>query len=231
MRSLSPSTQTTSTSTFGPTITERRLQSSVTVQDGETVALGGLIQDTNSNTKNGIPLLSDIPVIGAVFGTTDRNVQRTELLVLLSPKNHSQCHGCARRDRRLRHPAAYVAERQHTRALREVGPVTPHGTIREDSRRRSTPGGRAGAIALILVIWVLTSGAARAPRSPPIRAVLRVGFARSPRSRQLQASADAGTRLAVMGLLDPIVAARWQADGRIYNRQYAGRKYCHHHRG
>ena len=82
----SPSTQTTSTNTFGPTITERRLQSSVTVQDGETVASGGLIQDTNSNTKNGIPLLSDIPVIGGVFGTTDRNVQRTELLVLLSPK-------------------------------------------------------------------------------------------------------------------------------------------------
>ena len=62
------------------------MQSSVTVQDGETVALGGLIQDTNSNTKNGIPLLSDIPVIGAAFGTTDHNVQRTELLVLLSPK-------------------------------------------------------------------------------------------------------------------------------------------------
>jgi general secretion pathway protein D len=80
------SAQTSSTSTFGPTITERRLQSSVTVQDGETVALGGLIQDTNSNTKSGIPLLSDIPVVGAAFGTTDRNVQRTELLVLLSPK-------------------------------------------------------------------------------------------------------------------------------------------------
>jgi general secretion pathway protein D len=81
-----PSTQTTATASLGPTITERRLQSSVTVQDGETVALGGLIQDTNSRTKNGIPLLSDIPVIGAVFGTTDHNVQRTELLVLLSPK-------------------------------------------------------------------------------------------------------------------------------------------------
>ncbi len=74
------------TSSFGPTITERRLQSSVTVQDGETVALGGLIQDTNSLTKNGIPLLSSIPVIGAAFGTTDHNVERTELLVLLSPK-------------------------------------------------------------------------------------------------------------------------------------------------
>jgi general secretion pathway protein D len=73
------------TATFGPTITERRIQSSVTVQDGETVALGGLIQDTNSVTKGGLPLLSDIPVIGAVFGTTDRSVQRTELLVLLAP--------------------------------------------------------------------------------------------------------------------------------------------------
>ncbi|HEY3919308.1 MAG TPA: type II secretion system secretin GspD [Stellaceae bacterium] len=82
----SPSTTSSSTTSLGPTITERRLQSSVTVQDGETVALGGLIQDTNSNTKNGIPLLSDIPVIGAAFGTTDHNVQRTELLVLLAPK-------------------------------------------------------------------------------------------------------------------------------------------------
>jgi general secretion pathway protein D len=74
------------TSSFGPTITERRLQSSITVQDGETVALGGLIQDTNSLTKNGLPLLSAIPVIGAAFGTTDHSVQRTELLVLLSPR-------------------------------------------------------------------------------------------------------------------------------------------------
>ena len=79
-------TNASTNTSLGPTITERRLQSSVTVQDGETVALGGLIQDTKSLTKNGLPLLSDIPVIGAAFGTTDRNVQRTELLVLLSPK-------------------------------------------------------------------------------------------------------------------------------------------------
>jgi general secretion pathway protein D len=77
---------TNSNSSLGPTITERRLQSSITVQDGETVALGGLIQDTNSLTKNGLPLLSDIPVIGAAFGTTDHSVERTELLVLLSPR-------------------------------------------------------------------------------------------------------------------------------------------------
>jgi len=79
-------TSNAQTNALGPTISERRIESSVTVQDGETVALGGLIQSTNNMTKNGIPLLSDIPVIGSAFGSTDRNVQRTELLVLLSPR-------------------------------------------------------------------------------------------------------------------------------------------------
>jgi general secretion pathway protein D len=80
------SVATGATSTLGPTITQRRIESTVTVQDGETVALGGLIQDTNSITKDGLPVLSDVPVLGALFRSTDRNVARTELLVLLSPK-------------------------------------------------------------------------------------------------------------------------------------------------
>jgi general secretion pathway protein D len=77
---------TTSTNSFGPTIEQRRIQSTVTVQDGETIALGGLIRDSNSLTKTGLPLLSDIPVIGALFRQTDKSYARTELLVLLSPK-------------------------------------------------------------------------------------------------------------------------------------------------
>lgn len=76
----------TTTSSLGPTISQRRILSTITVQDGETVALGGLIQDTNSLTKSGLPLLQDIPLLGAAFRSTDRNVARTELLVLLSPK-------------------------------------------------------------------------------------------------------------------------------------------------
>lgn len=78
--------QTAATNSLGPTITQRRIQSTITVQDGETVALGGLIQDTNSLSKTGLPLLSDVPVIGSAFRSTDRSVQRTELLVLLSPR-------------------------------------------------------------------------------------------------------------------------------------------------
>lgn len=69
-----------------PTIEQRKIESTVTVQTGETVALGGLITNQKSNTVNGLPLLSDIPVIGPLFRSTDHSTTRTELLILLSPK-------------------------------------------------------------------------------------------------------------------------------------------------
>jgi general secretion pathway protein D len=56
------------------------------VHDGETVALGGLIKDTNSHGRDGLPYLSQIPYIGALFGSTDNKDDRTELLVLLTPR-------------------------------------------------------------------------------------------------------------------------------------------------
>jgi general secretion pathway protein D len=77
----------TTTSTIdSPTITERRIVSSVVTQDGETIALGGLILDKQDNERSGIPLLSDIPVLGPLFRSTTKSRGRTELLVLLSPK-------------------------------------------------------------------------------------------------------------------------------------------------
>jgi len=56
------------------------------VKDGEMIALGGLISDQVTTTANRIPLLGDIPYLGALFGSTSRTVQRTELFVLLSPR-------------------------------------------------------------------------------------------------------------------------------------------------
>jgi general secretion pathway protein D len=69
-----------------PTIQQRKFVSSVVVRDGETIALGGLIKDSTSRSKNGIPFLSQIPVAGALFSTTDNVKSRTELIVLLSPR-------------------------------------------------------------------------------------------------------------------------------------------------
>ncbi|MGH8183494.1 MAG: SPOR domain-containing protein, partial [Rhodanobacteraceae bacterium] len=68
------------------TIANRSLSTEVAVQSGQTVLLGGLIQQTDSNTDNGVPFLNRIPVLGRLFGTTDRNKTRTELIVLITPR-------------------------------------------------------------------------------------------------------------------------------------------------
>ena len=100
--------------------------------------------------------------------------------------------------------------------------MTP-GTIR-GAGNGSQASLRDRGFALILVIWVLAllallgAEVATDSRSAAVVSRNRVDLA------QLQASADAGITLAVMGLLDPVVAARWQADGRVYDRQYAGRQ-------
>lgn len=78
---------TTDTSNLdSPTIQQRRVESTVSVRSGETIALAGLIQDRDENGRRGLPILSSIPVIGGLFGTKTRLVGRTELLVLMTPR-------------------------------------------------------------------------------------------------------------------------------------------------
>jgi general secretion pathway protein D len=68
-----------------PTISQRLVSSTVAVQSGETVALGGLITDNRDRSRSGVPVLSSIPVIGVLFSSRNRVNARTELLVLLTP--------------------------------------------------------------------------------------------------------------------------------------------------
>jgi general secretion pathway protein D len=65
---------------------QRQLSSRVAVRSGETIVLGGLIRDNSTRGKQGIPLLHDLPVVGHLFGTTTIDTNRTELLVMLTPK-------------------------------------------------------------------------------------------------------------------------------------------------
>ena len=74
-----------STQRQSPTISTRRIATTVAVRDGEVIALGGLFSSTKNFGKNGIPFLSQIPVIGGLFGTQQNTERRTELIVLLKP--------------------------------------------------------------------------------------------------------------------------------------------------
>jgi general secretion pathway protein D len=72
--------------TLTPTIQQRRISSSVAVQSGETVVLGGLIQDSRDRKESGVPLLRRIPGLGFFFGAKENDKSRTELLVLITPR-------------------------------------------------------------------------------------------------------------------------------------------------
>jgi general secretion pathway protein D len=85
-QSVSDVVTTTSSTINSPTISQRRIVTSAIVQDGETIALGGLIIDNRNNSRSGVPVLSDIPILGALFRTTTKSNARTELLVLLTPR-------------------------------------------------------------------------------------------------------------------------------------------------
>lgn len=77
---------TTTSGIDSPTISQRKIKTSVVVTDGQTLALGGLIQQSKNTVKSQVPGLGDIPVAGALFKNTSDLVGKTELLILITPK-------------------------------------------------------------------------------------------------------------------------------------------------
>lgn len=67
-----------------PTISNRTLDTQLSIQDGETVVLGGLIQTTTTDGETGIPILKDVPIAGNLFRNNSISQSRTELLILIT---------------------------------------------------------------------------------------------------------------------------------------------------
>lgn len=78
--------KTTSSGIDSPTIQQRRVKTTVVVNDGEVLALGGMIQDQATKSGTQVPLLGDIPGLGGVFAHKRDEVKKTELLILITPK-------------------------------------------------------------------------------------------------------------------------------------------------
>jgi len=78
---------TTNSSTISsPTINKRTAQTIVAVQSGDTMVLAGLIKDNKTAGSQGLPLLSDIPVVGALFGAKSDTSERSELIITITPR-------------------------------------------------------------------------------------------------------------------------------------------------
>jgi general secretion pathway protein D len=72
--------------TNSPSFTKREAETSVVLLNNQTLVLGGLIQDKLTTTDRGIPILKDIPLIGYIFKFTERIIDKTELLLLITPR-------------------------------------------------------------------------------------------------------------------------------------------------
>lgn len=93
----------------------RQIQSKVAVRSGETIVLGGMIRENESDARGGVPLLSEVPLLGALFSTTTNTKNRTELMVLLTPR-------ALENDDQVR--AASVEMRQRIRSLTLQDPLS-----------------------------------------------------------------------------------------------------------
>ncbi|MCA2967561.1 MAG: type II secretion system secretin GspD [Acidobacteriaceae bacterium] len=69
-----------------PSFSKRTLNTQVTVEDGDTIAIGGIINETNTQSSAGIPVLHRIPILGWGFGSKSFSKERTELIVFMTPR-------------------------------------------------------------------------------------------------------------------------------------------------
>lgn len=78
--------KTTTSGIDSPTIRQRKMKTSVVVNDGEALALGGLIQEKETTGKSKVPILGDIPGLGVAFRQKENAVDRTELVIFIRPR-------------------------------------------------------------------------------------------------------------------------------------------------
>lgn len=117
--------------TLTPTISKRNINTTAAVHSGETVALGGLIQDNKTNTKVGVPILSKIPFLGALFRYTTDTVTRSELLVMVSPR--------VIRDRRDAREMTYELRRRMEDLGRLEAKIAPPEDEQTETELRAKP--------------------------------------------------------------------------------------------
>lgn len=68
-----------------PSFTKRKVATEVTIEEGKTLVVAGLIQDRGNKSNQGVPLLKDVPIFGTLFGTQKNQTDKTELLIAITP--------------------------------------------------------------------------------------------------------------------------------------------------
>ncbi len=81
-----PIAASSSSAIQSPSFSKRSVQTQVTVQDGDTIAIGGIINETNTASTTGVPVLHRIPGVGSLFGSRSTSKERSELIIFMTPR-------------------------------------------------------------------------------------------------------------------------------------------------
>ncbi len=100
---------------------KRSVESTVAIQSGDTIILGGLIQDNKDQGDSGVPFLHRIPVLGGLFGAKTDSSNRTELLVTISPRAINQYQDFGKIGDEFRHKMQGVADAFRTEFGEQAG--------------------------------------------------------------------------------------------------------------
>ncbi len=109
--------------------------SDLVARDGETIIIGGLIREDTSHATSGIPFLSSIPIIGALFGSTNDTKIRTELIILLTPH-------VIRNEREAEHvTSGYIKQYEATAKDKDINKfIKEHGGVKEQQEEKDKGG-------------------------------------------------------------------------------------------
>lgn len=110
---VSSAINTDSSNIDTPTIRQRRVHTTVLVNDGEALAVGGLIQDTKNVTKLQVPVLGDIPVVGTLFKNRIDTIGKTELVIMITPRVVRDSNEAAAITEEYRHKIELNLPRSH----------------------------------------------------------------------------------------------------------------------
>jgi general secretion pathway protein D len=173
---LESSSLSTSAGDAGSLITNKRtISTSVLIRDGGTLVLGGLIQDSTTNTQNSVPLLGKIPIIGELFRTRDTEKSKTNLLVFLRPhilRNDEQAQ--IQTEERYK----YIQDQQRIlnkdpailplQPIQKIDPLTGIPQVPPSADEPSAPAATTPAIPLPDAAPVTQPGPATAPAADPL---------------------------------------------------------------
>lgn len=121
------------TSFNAPIVNQREADTVVSVKNGETIILGGIIRNSVTATTNKIPILGDIPILGQLFKSSSKESHRTELLVLLTPR-------IVRDDMEARDITDQTKKQLSPESQKELGKVLPPESTKTEIKEKSGGG-------------------------------------------------------------------------------------------